>query len=133
MPNIRPLDRWSKKHDACVECGTVERGHVCRGLCHRCYDRSRVRTYPRVEAMSVAERTRRNAQARARYAAKTAPPFPAIGARCLIAPTGEIGQIVGYSALYDEWKVRVPGEQDLCWEPCDLARAPKGAKLGRTA
>jgi HNH endonuclease len=33
--------RWSRDHDACVECGTVERPHNARGLCGRCYARAR--------------------------------------------------------------------------------------------
>jgi len=33
------LHRWAKKHDSCVECGTIERKHVSLGLCQRCYAR----------------------------------------------------------------------------------------------
>lgn len=30
---------WSQKHDACIDCGTTEKRHRARGLCHRCYTR----------------------------------------------------------------------------------------------
>lgn len=29
---------WSRKHPACVECGTTERRHNCWGFCSRCYN-----------------------------------------------------------------------------------------------
>jgi hypothetical protein len=33
---------WSRTgHDACVECGTTEREHQGRGLCTRCFERTR--------------------------------------------------------------------------------------------
>lgn len=28
---------WARKHDQCIECGTVEINHVARGLCVKCY------------------------------------------------------------------------------------------------
>lgn len=30
------LDRWSRKHNKCVRCGTTERKHVSNGLCTLC-------------------------------------------------------------------------------------------------
>lgn len=33
--------RWAREHDACVECGTSERKHVCYGRCSACYERTR--------------------------------------------------------------------------------------------
>jgi hypothetical protein len=35
----KPLDRWAKQHDECVECGTSEREHVALGRCNACYIR----------------------------------------------------------------------------------------------
>jgi ferredoxin-like protein FixX len=32
-----PLTRWSRKYDACVECGTTKVRHHTRGLCYGCY------------------------------------------------------------------------------------------------
>lgn len=32
----RRLDRWSRKHDACIECGTIEKAHAAHGLCVNC-------------------------------------------------------------------------------------------------
>jgi hypothetical protein len=32
---------WSASHDACQGCGTTERPHEAKGLCHRCYVKSR--------------------------------------------------------------------------------------------
>ena len=29
---------WARKHDQCIECGTVEINHVARGLCVKCYN-----------------------------------------------------------------------------------------------
>jgi hypothetical protein len=29
---------WARKHDQCIECGTVEIQHVARGLCVKCYN-----------------------------------------------------------------------------------------------
>lgn len=29
---------WARKHDQCIECGTVEISHVSRGLCVKCYN-----------------------------------------------------------------------------------------------
>ncbi|MCA1669689.1 MAG: HNH endonuclease [Thermomicrobia bacterium] len=31
------INRWSRKHDRCVKCGTTERPHNARGLCCNCY------------------------------------------------------------------------------------------------
>jgi hypothetical protein len=36
--------RWSREHDCCVDCGTVERPHCSHGRCKRCYDRWRYRS-----------------------------------------------------------------------------------------
>lgn len=33
-----PLTRWSRKHDACVQCGRSDRKHKARGRCGPCYD-----------------------------------------------------------------------------------------------
>lgn len=30
--------RWSRAHDACVQCGTTERPHKVHGVCTRCYN-----------------------------------------------------------------------------------------------
>lgn len=30
--------RWSRKHDACIDCGTTERKHASKGRCTRCND-----------------------------------------------------------------------------------------------
>lgn len=30
--------RWSRKHDACVDCGRTERKHASKGRCTRCND-----------------------------------------------------------------------------------------------
>jgi len=35
------LGRWSRKYDACVECGTTTTRHAGNGRCHRCYERIR--------------------------------------------------------------------------------------------
>jgi hypothetical protein len=35
----KPLDRWARRYDVCVECLTAERPHMARGLCDRCYGR----------------------------------------------------------------------------------------------
>ena len=32
-----PPEKWSRKHDSCVKCGTTEKKHASRGLCVRCY------------------------------------------------------------------------------------------------
>lgn len=51
---------WSKKYDKCVDCGTVEKKYICRGLCCTCYARKdraknpeiareRIRKYRRTE------------------------------------------------------------------------------------
>ena len=37
----RKLDRWSKEHDRCIQCGTTETRHAAKGLCGRCDDRRR--------------------------------------------------------------------------------------------
>lgn len=33
--------RWSRKHDACVNCGTSDRPHLALGLCQSCHTRQR--------------------------------------------------------------------------------------------
>lgn len=33
--------RWSRKHEKCVECGTIEWKHKGHGLCTKCNDRKR--------------------------------------------------------------------------------------------
>lgn len=35
--NSRKEGRWAQKYDACVDCGTIERSHECRGLCKPCW------------------------------------------------------------------------------------------------
>jgi hypothetical protein len=35
------LDTWSRNFPACLHCGTIERSHVGRGLCYRCWQRQR--------------------------------------------------------------------------------------------
>lgn len=36
-PNAAPkLGRWSRQHDACIDCGTTERKHASKGRCTRC-------------------------------------------------------------------------------------------------
>lgn len=35
------LQRWSRKHDQCISCGTQQRPHACHGQCRGCYERSR--------------------------------------------------------------------------------------------
>ena len=37
------LQRWSRKHDSCIECKSDQLPHVCRGRCARCYERNRSR------------------------------------------------------------------------------------------
>jgi 5-methylcytosine-specific restriction endonuclease McrA len=32
-----PIGRWSRKFDACSECGTSARPHAAHGLCNACY------------------------------------------------------------------------------------------------
>jgi hypothetical protein len=32
-----PPGKWSRKFDACVECGRTDSSHASRGTCHRCY------------------------------------------------------------------------------------------------
>ena len=39
QPGRGTLNRWSRKHDACVECGTTKVRHNARGLCINCYAR----------------------------------------------------------------------------------------------
>lgn len=41
------VDGWSRKYDRCVECGTTERKHAGRGLCHYCSERKRRGTVER--------------------------------------------------------------------------------------
>lgn len=31
------MKRWSRKHDACIECGQTKRPHLALGYCDRCY------------------------------------------------------------------------------------------------
>ena len=38
-----PPGRWSRAFAACQACGTTERPHNARGLCHRCYARQLAR------------------------------------------------------------------------------------------
>lgn len=33
--------RWAREHDACIDCGSTERKHICHGRCGRCYQRAR--------------------------------------------------------------------------------------------
>jgi len=35
------ITRWSRHHDACLECNSTERPHMGRGLCSRCWQRAR--------------------------------------------------------------------------------------------
>lgn len=35
--------RWSRSHDACVDCGSTDRKHRVHGLCERCYSRNQSR------------------------------------------------------------------------------------------
>lgn len=35
----RPIGRWSKNHNACIECGRTDSPHIGRGLCNACYAR----------------------------------------------------------------------------------------------
>lgn len=37
------LHDWSPRYAACIECSTIEREHVAKGLCDRCYFRLRKR------------------------------------------------------------------------------------------
>ena len=32
---------WSIEHEKCIQCGTTERKHYAKGLCKRCYSRTR--------------------------------------------------------------------------------------------
>ena len=34
-------DAWSSSVNSCLDCGTTERPHLAKGLCSRCYQRSR--------------------------------------------------------------------------------------------
>lgn len=159
MANLRKSGRWSREHDLCVKCGTSECPHKGRGLCGRCYDRSpeqaekhrqKMRDYARIRRQSKLEgkwsprhdacilcgRIDRPHAAHGRCVeCKRNPPlvrqpFPRIGAECTLV-TGEVGQIVGYSELYGEWRVQITGEEALLWEPCDLA--PIAVELRRAA
>lgn len=150
MPNLNKLARWSRHFDSCVECGKDESPHKGRGLCGRCYDRSpeqaekhrqKMRDYARIRRQSKLEgkwsprhdacilcgrRDRPHAAHGRCVECKRNPPsiklpFPRIGAECELIVSGEVGQIVGYSELYGEWRVQILGEEALLWEPCDLA------------
>ena len=39
--------RWSRKHDACIGCGTDTIPHKARGLCRNCYQRRYFKKYRR--------------------------------------------------------------------------------------
>lgn len=39
-------NRWARKHDACVECGTTDRKHISHGRCSRCYWREYEAAHP---------------------------------------------------------------------------------------
>lgn len=39
----KPKGSWSRRFDACVECGTKTRPHASRGLCSRCFARNYAR------------------------------------------------------------------------------------------
>jgi len=36
--SFKIMTMWARKHDQCMECGTVEIKHVARGLCVKCYN-----------------------------------------------------------------------------------------------
>lgn len=40
---LRPdqVGRWAQGYDCCIDCGTVDRKHVCHGRCNRCHMRHR--------------------------------------------------------------------------------------------
>jgi len=38
------LNRWARKYDCCLECGTTERRHRAFGLCWKCYSVKRGKT-----------------------------------------------------------------------------------------
>jgi len=37
------MNKWSRKHDKCVECGLIEYPHFSKGRCKKCYQRLKVR------------------------------------------------------------------------------------------
>ena len=41
------IDRWSRKHDACVDCGRTDRKHAAHGLCDTCWQRQYARNHRR--------------------------------------------------------------------------------------
>lgn len=41
---VRPMRHaWSSEYPCCVECGKTDRRHAAKGVCHRCYQRHRLR------------------------------------------------------------------------------------------
>lgn len=40
----KDMNRWSRKYDKCIECGTTSIGHQAKGLCKNCYARMLTRT-----------------------------------------------------------------------------------------
>lgn len=36
-----PKDRWSRKYECCIRCGTVKSSYASRGLCSKCNERRR--------------------------------------------------------------------------------------------
>lgn len=138
----KACERWSRDHDSCTECGKTAVAHSARGLCRNCASEAWRRENPEKVRESnrrywrglsadrkrdLAPKPRRERTARPEPVAppKTAPkPFPRLKALCRIVPVGEVGHIVGYSEVYDEWRVLTEGGESLLWEPCDLVEIP---------
>lgn len=47
IPPPPTMEDWSRDHDCCVVCGTIEIHHQARGACNACYHRVRVGLPPR--------------------------------------------------------------------------------------
>lgn len=148
MPNLRKSGRWSRKHDRCVVCKTIESPHKGKGVCYRCVERmpdriARRRAQARDHARAVRDAALAGKWSKDRDCCKVrgrsdvphaawgrcqeckdkprSMPFPRVGAKCVLVCSGEVGDIVGYAETYDEWRVRIPGEEPLLWESCDIA------------
>lgn len=42
-PKLKAFGKWSRKHDACVQCGKISSYHEGHGLCRACYQRNRMK------------------------------------------------------------------------------------------
>lgn len=51
--------RWSRAHDACIECGTTQRKHYGHGLCMNCYMNAKYRNDERYRAYVASRNARR--------------------------------------------------------------------------